>query len=144
MKNIKILMATPPYLYVASNAWVPLHTTKYIKVKTTANKSPFPIKVDKCPKDNGPYYNLGPVPYIYASNTRQIQYKNIQNGGINLLENELVAQFTLLNDEYTPSALKAINTNNEANNRKGFCNSKPIPVRKQCYTLTQRLLEKNH
>ena len=36
-----------------------------------------------------------------------------------LLEDEFVAQFKLLIDDYTPSTIKAINMFNEADNRRG-------------------------
>ena len=98
---------------------MPPQITKYIKVRTDARKSPFAIKVERLPKDNGPCYNLGPVPCIYAHNTRQIFYMNTHTICIHLLENEFVAQFQLLSDDYTRSAIKAINTYNEAN-RKEF------------------------
>ena len=42
-------------------------------------------KENECPKDNDPHLNLSPVPCTYAPNTRQIQYRNTQTRGINLL-----------------------------------------------------------
>ena len=96
----------PQKFYVASDTWVPPQTTNYIKIRTGTRKSSFAIKVDKFAKDNGPYYNLNPVPCIYAQNTRQIQYRNTHNRGINLLEDEFVAKFNLLKDNYTPPTLE--------------------------------------
>ena len=75
---------------------MPPQTTTYIKVRTDARKYPFAIKVERCPKDDSPYYNLGPGPCIYAPETRQIQYRNTQTRDINLLEDEFVVQFTFM------------------------------------------------
>ena len=83
-------------------------------------KSSFGINVERCLKDKGPYHNLGSVPSIHAPNTRQIHYRNTHQRGINLSESEFVSQFTFLNDDYCPSAIKSIYPFNSADNRKFF------------------------
>ena len=74
--NFKSYPSNPQKFYVASNTWVPPQPSKYIQVRMDARKSSFAIKVERWPKDKGPYYKLGQFLCIYAPKTRQIKYRN--------------------------------------------------------------------